>query len=163
MKKLITAVLTFAMVSAMSLTAFAADTTVNQDSDPKAGDTIVNYSVDPTYTVTITEKVTLGDRGAISVSDVVVDEGKQVNVKLTDTSEADNSFQVKTDKGAALSYTITKDGSPLAIGDTVLSVKPGEATIVQQILAFSAPTGARYAGTYTGTVTFTVSVDDVTA
>lgn len=160
MKKFITTILALSVVSALSLTAFAADTEINQDSADKTGSTTVTYTVDPVYNVTIPQTVALGETETISVNNVVVEDGKQVTVRLTSTSEADNTFKVKTGKGAALTYGITKDSNPIAIGDVILSVKPSTGDSGSAALDFSAPTGAQYSGTYTGTITFTVSVDD---
>ena len=126
--------------------------------------TAVTYTVDPTYTVTIPQTVTLGETKTLEAENVVVDEGKQVNVKLTATSGANNTaFTVATAKGATLTYAIMKDSNAVAIGDTVLTVNPANGKTGSTTLSFSAPTGAQFSGTYKGTVTFTVSVDDIPA
>ncbi len=128
--------------------------------------TALTYTVDPTYTVTIPETVTLGQTVTIKAEDVVVDKGKQVNVKLTAASGESNAFKLTTPEGAELTYTVTKGdasaGAPVAVGDTVLTVNPSTASGGNAVLNFLAPADAAiaYAGHYTGTVTFTVVVED---
>ena len=121
----------------------------------------VTYTVDPTYTVTIPENVTIGTEGTektVSAEGVVVEKGKYVSVALA----ADNTFTVKTAEGAELPYTVTKGGQPVAAGGEILAVNPkdgknGTATITFDI----DETKIQYAGTYTGTATFTIAVKDV--
>ncbi len=130
---------------------------VNYDS------TQVSYQVSPTYSVTIPPSVTLGQTATISAKDVRVEKGKQVEVALTGTSDADNAFTLATAEGAEITYTV-QDASKQAVSlnDTVLAVNPDTASSGSAVLSFIAPTAAdiTYAGTYTGTVTFTVSVED---
>ena len=57
-------------------------------------------------------------------------------------------------------YTIQKDGTALKSGDPVLTAQNGESPKIP--LTFVKPDAAPYAGSYTGTVTFTVSVGDKT-
>ena len=116
------------------------------------------YSVEPTYTVTIPTKVTLGETAEIKAENVVVAKDYQVEVALTGTSGDDNAFTLKTTEGAEISYTVEKDGNPISLNDTVLTVNPTTANNGSTALSFTAPASVKYAGTYTGTVTFTVSV-----
>ena len=53
-------------------------------------------------------------------------------------------------------YTIQKDGTALKGGDQVVTAKNGESPKIP--LTFVKPDNAPYAGSYTGTVTFEVSV-----
>lgn len=59
-----------------------------------------------------------------------------------------------------VSYTIKNGDTELTPGDTVLTAASGEAKTTN--LTFVKPDNAPYAGSYTGTVTFTVSVVDET-
>lgn len=191
MKKLLSLVLALALALPLSVTAFATDTTINQDSTNKDGSTTVNYSVDPAYTVTIPEKVTLGGENGsntvtVEAEGVKVAKGQQVVVKLTGINEStpeggnttsDTTFTVKTAEGASLTYTVQKGSNTINKGDTVLAVASGlnnekdasgndkntGASTGSADLTFALATDAvvEYAGTYTGTVTFTVSVEDV--
>lgn len=166
MKKLLATILALTLALSLSATAFAMD--INQDADPKTGNTSVTYNVDPAYTVTIPETVTINDAAVtVSATGVKVDKGSQVVVKLTATSGTDNAFTVKTDKNAELTYKVMNGETAVNVGDTVLAVNPDTAidnsgASGSASLTFSLADGetVQYAGTYTGTVEFTVSVDD---
>ncbi|MGN1315433.1 MAG: ubiquitin-like protein [Acutalibacteraceae bacterium] len=112
----------------------------------------------PTYTVTIPATVELGETAEIKAEDVVVEKGKQVQVALTGTSESDNSFKLKTDEGAELSYTVDNGTIDINVGDTVLAVNPDDTDTGTANLKFVKQGSEAYAGTYTGTVTFTISI-----
>ena len=60
-----------------------------------------------------------------------------------------------------VSYTIKNGNTELTPGDTILTAASGEAGKTTA-LTFVKPDNAPYAGSYTGTVTFTVSVVETT-
>ena len=103
--------------------------------------------------------MTLGESVTVSAENVVVDMGKQVTVKLTATDGDNNAFTLKTQEGAVIAYTVSDDTKTYAVSDTVLSVDPANADRGATTLKFTAAEAAKYAGSYTGTVTFTVSVE----
>ena len=156
MKKLFALLLTVTMMATLSVTAFAAD----YDTTGDKGMT-VTYSVAPTYTVTIPETVTIGAEGTektVSAEGVVVKKGQYVSVTLA----ADNNFTVKTTEGATLTYTVTKGGQPVAAGDEILAVNPADGKTGSASVTFAIDESAiQYAGTYTGSATFTIAVKDV--
>ena len=121
---------------------------------PSKRSVTVEYNVDPTYTVTIPATVALGEIATIKAENVVVPKGKQVEVTLTNA----NGFKVKTEQGAELGYTVTKDEVAVAEGDTVLTVNPDNSKTGETTLKFVAPETPQFAGDYTGTVTFTIAV-----
>lgn len=123
--------------------------------------TSVTYSVAPTYTVTIPAKVTLGESVTVSAENVVVAMGKQVTVKLTATDGDNNAFTLKTQEGTVIAYTVSDGTKTYAVSDIVLSVDPANADRGTTALKFTAAEAAKYAGSYTGIVTFTVSVQPV--
>ena len=128
----------------------------------KALTVTAQYVNTPTYTVTIPATVELGEEITISATGVNVVSGSQLAVKLSGTSEADNTFKLKTDEGAELSYGITKDSTALTMGSTVLTVAGGIADNTGTAnLSFVKQGNEAYAGAYKGTVTFTVSVEEV--
>ena len=125
--------------------------------EPETQTTTVTYQVVPTFTVTIPATVALGETATIKAENVVVAKGKQVEVTLTNA----NDFKVTTPQGAELSYTVTKDETAVNVGDTVLTVNPDNGKTGETTLTFSNPTEtAKFAGDYTGTITFTVAVKD---
>ena len=154
MKKLFALILAIAMMATLSVTAFAAD----YDTAGDKGMT-VTYSVAPAYTVTIPTDVTIdGNSTTISAEGVVVEKGQYVSVTLA----ADNNFTVKTTEGAELTYTVTKGGQPVAAGDEILAVNPADGKTGTATITFDIDeTAIQYAGTYTGSATFTIAVKDV--
>ena len=119
----------------------------------------VEFVSAPTYTVTIPATVELGETAEIKAENVVVEKGSQVDIKLTDTSEADNSFKLKTDEGAELAYTVNNGTNDISVGDTVLTVNPDNSDTGTANLSFVKQGSEAYAGAYKGTVTFTISVE----
>ena len=123
--------------------------------------TTVTYTVDPTYTVTIPETVTIGAEGTektVSAEGVVVEKGKYVSVTLAEN----NNFTVKTTEGAELTYTVTKGEETVAPGGEILAVNPTDGKTGTATITFDIDESAiQYAGTYTGTATFTIAVKDV--
>ena len=153
MRKLVAVIMVVALMVTMSATAFAANTT--------GGSTRVSFSVEPTYTVTIPTDVTIGTEATettVSAENVVVNKGKYVSVTLSD----DNDFTVATAEGAVLTYTVSKDGENVAAGGEILAVNPKDGKTGAAEITFAIDESAiQYAGTYTGTATFTVAVKDV--
>ena len=145
MKKLLAIVLAALMIAACSVTAFAETTTVT-------------YDVDPSYTVSIPAAVTLSDADVtadITASDVVIENGSQITVKLTAASNTVSGSTFNAKNGdSTVAYTITAD-SAVAVGDTVATfTADGSKT-----LTFSAAdkSAATTAGEHTETLTFTIS------
>lgn len=156
MKKLISILLAFSFVLSLSTVAFAAD--------PQSKTTNVTYTVNPGYVVTIPESVTLGNTETVSASEVSVAKGEKVVVRITATSGTDNAFTVRNTENAELSYTITDGASATyGINDVILEVAPTDTAkgSGSKDITFTEPADIVYAGTYTGTVTFTVSTEAV--
>ena len=156
MKKLFALLLAITMMATLSVTAFAADYDTAGDKGMN-----VTYSVAPAYTVTIPETVTIGADGTektVSAEGVVVKKGQYVSVTLA----ADNNFTVKTTEGAELTYTVTANGEAVAAGGEILAVNPADGKTGTATITFDIDESAiQYAGTYTGTATFTIAVKDV--
>lgn len=166
MKKIVTLLLTAALAVAAATTAFA-DTEIKpgpvSSPTPASGDMDVTYTVKPSYTVTIPTSVTLdsnskSNTATIKVKKVTVDYGKKAKVAL----KSDTNFTVKAGKNTddpTLAYKVWKGNTEVMKGDTVLEVTPnatgkkGETT-----LKFEIASDIVYSGTYTGQVTFNVSV-----
>lgn len=167
MKKSLAFVLSLALTLSLSATAFADN--INQDTAEQTGSTNVTYTVNPGYTVTIPEKVTINEAPVtVSANDVITDKGSQVVVKLTATDGTDNAFTVKTAEDAVLNYTVRSGDTVINIGDTVLAVNPDDTTADTLAngsadLTFSLADGetVKYSGTYTGTVTFTIGIEEI--
>ena len=154
MKKLLALILAIAMMATLSVTAFAADYDTTGDKGMN-----VTYSVNLGYTVTIPTDVTIdGNSTTISAENVVVEKGKYVSVTLAD----DNDFTVRTQQGAELGYTVTANGANVAAGGEILAVNPKDGKTGTATLTFDIDeSDIKYAGTYTGSATFTIAVKDV--
>lgn len=118
------------------------------------------------YTVTIPATVQLGTTATIKAKDVILPNGKTLNVKVAEGSE----FKVALDGNPALDtceYTVTDVTNKTATKEVpplvpVLTAVSGESEKNVE-LQFNKPESTTYSGTYTGTVTFTVSVDNKSA
>ena len=176
MKKLISgisALLTAAMLIA-PMSAFA-DTTINPDPDnmpnPKPGTagTTVEFSVDPTYTVTIPAKVTLADNGegiytnsgTLKAEGVKLAEGKEIVVSLTSASK----FNMQTSATSEYKLPYTAEGAFGKLTDKEaggIVAKFATSTTVQNTpVTFTTDETPKYAGTFTDPVVFTIEVGDV--
>ena len=114
------------------------------------------------YTVTIPATVELGNKATIKAKDVILPNGKELNVKVAEGSE----FKVaQVDDNDAVvdkcAYTVTKGETktPVNPSDAVLTAVKGESEKTVE-LQFNKPETTTYSGEYKGTVKFTVSVDD---
>ena len=145
MKKLLAIIIAAVMIAACSVTAFADTTTVT-------------YKVQPTYTVSIPAAVTLSDADVtadITASDVVIENGSQITVKLTAASNTASGSTFNAKNGdSTVTYTITGDEA-IAVGDTVATfTADGSKTLTFSAADKSATT---IAGEHTETLTFTIS------
>ena len=120
--------------------------------------------VDPAYTITIPTAVNLNSSDPVSIEaeGVELNEGQKIVVTLDSAEYVEtgaSEFIAKTSDGSSsVTYTIGKGEATtgVKVGDTVAEFT-GDSS---QVLSFSAPTGATYAGTHTETLTFGVAVED---
>ena len=103
-----------------------------------------------------TLKVTINDINGINGIDSTND------INGTNGINGSNGVFTATldDTSETVSYKIKNGDTELTPGDTVLTAASGETP--KTALTFVKPDNAPYAGSYTGTVTFTVSVVDET-
>ena len=115
----------------------------------------------PTYTVTIPSTVNLGETAVISASGVNVEAGKQLEVSLTGTGSTGSAFTLESAEGATVPYAVYKGNDKINVSNTVLTVPGGEENANGSVtLSFKKPeeSDVTFAGTYTGTCTFVVSM-----
>ncbi len=114
------------------------------------------YTNAPSYTVTIPASVELGNTAKIQAEDVNVVSGSQLVVRLSNA----NGLKLTTPEGAEQLYTIKNGGNSIQENDAVLTVAGGTADNSGTVSLDFAPDGEpKYAGVYTGTVMFSVSVE----
>ena len=163
MKKLISGLSALAIAAAIApMSAFAENET--------GGSTDVTFDappISPAYTITIPASVNLNAENptaTIKAENVYLDttKHKQINVTLDSAdyvNTGDSTFIAKTSDGSSsVTYTIGKGTATtgVKVGDTVAEFTENG----NQVLSFSAPTGATYAGTHTETLTFSISVEE---
>lgn len=113
----------------------------------------------PVYYVTIPEYAAAGDSFTVSADAELIEDSKEVTVTLGGTGGENNEFTLKNETGEKLYYKVEKDETALNTGDTVLTVKNGETASAQITVQ---PDKPKFSGTYTGTLTFSVSLEDIT-
>lgn len=142
MKKILTLLTTICLVVTLSGVSFADDYT-----------TTITYHVDPSYVVTIPATTTLGSNLEVSASNVIIEYGKKLNVKINGNFKLSNNNHEVT-------YSVTSNDVAVKTGDTVLTVDPAESNSGSSTLVFKVPSGGfKYAGDYSGTINFTISVE----
>jgi uncharacterized protein YxeA len=153
MKKIITILLTVAMLATMSVPVFAENTT--------GGSAEIGFAVDPTYIVTIPATVSLEKNDAEGVityeNDYTLTAEAGMRLKKGEYIEVtvDTDNEMTTAEGATLAYTITKDGNALE-NDVVATFTTDKAE--QSSTIHIAAGDPDYAGDYKDTVTFTLTV-----
>lgn len=164
MKKLFLFVILFAITLGLTVAPQAAESaTITPSSEEKSEKISVDYNAEESYIVTIPASVTFTDaektveRG-LQVSDVVLDEGSSLSVKVTSL----NNFQMRNGDGY-IAYKLIVNYNQASVNNKsdILIVLAGESSGVA-ILDFVTDLDKRhapYTGKYTDTLTFTVSVD----
>lgn len=114
------------------------------------------YTNAPSYTVTIPASVELGNTAEIQAENVNVVSGSQLVVRISNA----NGLKLTTQEGAEQLYTIKNGETSIQENDAVLTVAGGTADNSGTVSLDFAPDGEpKYAGVYTGTVMFSVSVE----
>ncbi len=170
-KRLLAAVMALAMVSAIAPMSAIADTTIIPDPDnmpnpkPSSANTEVEFSVDPTYTVTIPANVELADNGSgiyantgiLTAEDVFLKPNQAIAVTISGDFKLENEI----DSGITVGYQAEGPLGIVGNGDIVTlfgtSDEPQSAAI-----EFSTLEEPQYAGNYSDTVTFGISVENGT-
>ncbi len=167
MKKIINLliVLTFCLAIIVPISVLA-DTQITQNGNNIANTAVV-FNVEPSYTVTIPLTVELegeygkafSKRSAITVKDVFLENSKKyVNVKLS----SDFTLASQSNPDITLKYKVYKgsdsSGSEIANSNSVgtFYTEKGEQT---QDIFFMTTSVPKYAGNYSDTVVFNISVE----
>ena len=146
------------------------DTVINQtDTLPKTADSSVEFSIDPTYTVTIPAKVTLEDNGegiytnsgTLKAEDVKLAEGKEIVVSLTSASK----FNMQTSATSEYKLPYTAEGAFGKLTDKeaggIVAKFATSATKQEVPVTFTTDETPTYAGSYSDPVVFTLEVKDI--
>ena len=163
-KRIIAIALTLALTAAMAVPASAA--TITEDSDSQSGTTTLSIGVQPSYSVIIPPSIdaVTAFGGAYSASqfvtarDVQLAEGDVLVVDLS--SDFKMTLQGGTD---TLDYTMTAGTGAAAKDITAQDPEVARFSSADEdqsvLVSFTTDGLPTYAGTYTDTVTFSVSVE----
>ena len=153
MKKVLALILFVVMMMTLSVTAFAAEP--NKE-------LTVTYEVSPTYTVTIPATFDANKDATITVdANPVITYGTQIKVAVTGSANYDsenNQFRLKNTENQYIGYTLSSGDDAIALNDVVLTQNAGATTAAAVTISFT-PEAATYAGTYSDTITFTISAN----
>ena len=146
MKKFIALVIAIVMMAAIAVPAFAVNETT--------GDTVVTYTTEDSYTVTI--PATLAFDGTENLS-IVANYANDVTITVTVDDE--EAFLLSGNE-ATYAYVLKVDGTAVEAGDTVAQTTEaqGTATVALTCAWAEDVTAPEQAGTYTDTLTFNVAV-----
>ena len=161
MKKIVTLLLTAALAVTAATTAFADTTTNTTQIEPgtNSKQIDVTYTVAPKYTGIRPATVTLDStskqvEATVTAKDVTVPNNQKVKVSLNTAA-----FKVTSGEGAELTCKVSKNGAAVVGGVPFLEVAPdAEGKTGTAKLKFAIDGNVTYSGTYTGQVTFNVSV-----
>lgn len=155
----------FALCMAFGVGAMAENITITNSTTDGKGTTEVSYVVGPytNYTVTIPSKVeltaTTGSAqatGSLTVS--LTAQSNVSNAQITVTMESTNVFKLKQDS-TEIAYTVTKNNTEIKQKDGVLKWEKSATTPETSVTLTASATinDTLPAGTYTDTLTFTVT------
>ena len=162
-------------ISAMSISAFAAPepTKIDQTTpEPKQGQAVITTTIEPTYIVTIPADTTVAfnalstDFGSVELTQARLDPGKQIKVTVDTDGELNNA----ADASNVIPYIVTAQYATGEPGGVYMpfNVKGSDLTFDTTGQAFAMEIqitendwNKAYAGSYSDTVTFNVSYEDV--
>lgn len=158
MKKLLALILAIALMASLPLTAFATNT--------EGGQLEVSFEVNPSYIVTIPSTVELAKKTTDGVTTyendytITTEPGVRLHKGDTIVVTVSSDYVMDAQQGATLPYTITKGGA--ALENNVVATFSTN-TAAQSSMIHITATDPTYAGNYSDTVTFTISVKKPTA
>ena len=170
-KKAVSVLLTAALCCAAATPVFAADTQITQDSDPKTAETELTYSVETDYVVVIPRSVDLDRSIEISSTKANTEPGKAVKVRISNGLTDGNVTLNRKDDASGYSITAKaklNDSDAAVTADTVIAsfadVQETTQGTVGGTLTFGDPVSPDSnpikAGSYSGTLTFTINYED---
>ena len=170
-KRLLAAVMALSMVSAIAPMSAIADTTIIPDPDnmpnptPSTANTEVEFSVDPTYTVTIPANVELADNGSGIYANSGIIEAQNVflepNQAISVTISGDFKLENEIDSGIKVGYQAEGPLGIVGNGGIVATFFTSDEAQSAEI-EFSTIEEPQYAGNYSDTVIFGIAVENGT-
>ena len=160
MKKTVAIVLAAALCCTASIPAFASEVST----DGGQASTRLTYAVGESYVVTIPETVALGQDLVISSDKANTEPGQSVKVRITGLTEDGAAELVRTDdEEYRIAAQARQNGAVISNSTVVASFANITDKTDADHITFDAPEavsgGEIKAGSYTGTLTFTVSYE----
>lgn len=163
MKQLLSMIMIVILSFSISMDALASGEKITQDSQEKVGNVTVGYNVGVTYTVTIPANVTFTDtektvERPLQVTNVVLNEGSTLNINIASL----NNFKMVCDEGyIEYALSVNYNDALRENNCTILTVLAGESSgwAILDLITDLKKDHAFYAGQYTDTLTFTVTID----
>lgn len=162
MKKILSAIIATVMTLAIIFAPASAEIEITEKSAGKSSVINVDYELDESYTVTIPASVTFTDtettveRGVLA-KDVVLNEGSTLYVDVSSM----NNFQMRNGSGF-IDYYIQINYATIPKGNEyillIINAGEGSGWAILEFKSDLSKEHAQYAGTYTDTLTFTVSI-----
>lgn len=131
------------------------------DSITVSADTTVTAEwklISPSYTVTIPATATPGEAFTVSADAEVLRSTQTLTVAITGTSGTDNAFTLKNAQNVELGYTLKNGETVIGLNDKLLALTDKQTGSVNIDIV---PDQAKYSGDYTGTVIFTIALEEV--
>jgi len=160
MKKL-SILMAFMLIFTMAAPVFAAPL----DKNTTTGSVTVTYEVAESYTVSIPASFdftaeSLSNIAEVSASNVLIENGKELNVTMTSANYSDNKYTLNYE-GSKITYTVKQGETNFTNAGEVLSIASGT-TSGSASLTFATTNDeiakATKSGAHTDTLTFTVAV-----
>lgn len=153
-RKLLSCFLTVTMTLSAASLGVSAATTIDQNSDPQSATADISVEIAPAYTVTIPEDTTINfgatktDFGSVGLTEAQLEVGKSVTVTVQAGALTNTADATKT-----IPYTVMAGETEFAGAEYTAEGQSTDLTLVVNQDDWD----RAYAGSYEGTVTFTVS------
>lgn len=163
MRKLVSLALVLAMVCTMSVTAFAEDTSISDQSQEQSATCEVVYDLEPSYCIFIPEVVYAGEEYRFTAQYICLRDTEQIGVYISPLKDNTNIIELSNENGNTLDMSIQRvtDNVWDAAEDGLVAVftKSTESNCSMYIdKIFDGK--SRPAGMYSGTFEFTIKIED---
>jgi predicted outer membrane repeat protein len=124
-----------------------------------SGQVTVRPTVEPTFTITIPETLPVGNTAGMQISAQLTDFSDTQYVSVTVKSSGGFSL-AQEGSNASLAYTLFSGSQAITNGGTVATFKATDQGAQTLTAKLNDASDVKYAGTYTDTLTFTVTLHD---